>query len=451
MSKSKSPRFFRPNNKRTLTAELLELHIEQLSHDGRGIARHRGKTVFVSNALPDETVRVRISESKSRFDQAETLEVLSASDKRVEPPCPHYRRCGGCELQHLDADEQIQQKQQLALEQLKRSAGIAPKTIKPPLTGSPWHYRRKTRLSIYCPKKKSEPVLGFRRKQSKELIPVQQCPVLESQAEALLPPLQRWLKASTNPQALGHIELITGDNDAALILRHMQPIAEPELSALQEIADTAGFTLLLQPRGPDSLHRYKSDNSPVRLHFALPAFGLELAFHPNDFIQVNAELNRSMVTQAMTWLNPKPGERILELFSGLGNFSLPMAKSGAEIIAIEGSETMVQRGEENARQHQLSNVQFHCADLNQDQSHRPWFGQGFDKVLLDPPRSGAQEVITQLAKYAIPTVLYVSCDPATLARDAKLLAEQGYQLECWGVMNMFPHTSHVESMALFKR
>lgn len=425
-------------------------HITGLSHEGRGIAQQQGKTVFISGALPDETVSAHLIQQRSRYDEARCNEVIKPSSERVTPLCPHYTHCGGCELQHLDAEAQLIAKQQQALQQLSRLAGVTPAQIEPPLDAGHWYYRRRTRISIYCPKQRSEPVLGFRRKHSKELVAIQQCPVLEQRAQPLLAELSTWLHKAQRPQSFSHLELVYGDADGALILRHPGPIEHDDQQRLAEICRQQGLHLLLQPAGPESLHTLDGTTTEqLRLHYALPDYALELAFHPRDFIQVNRELNRKMVAQAMEWLAPAADDRVLELFAGLGNFSLPLARSGAEVVAVEGSEPLVQRGAENARRNQLSNVDFYPADLNSDFRRQPWFAGGFNKLLLDPPRAGAQEAIRHLEDYPVDALLYVSCDPATLARDTRLLIDQGYRLERWGVMNMFPHTAHIESMALF--
>ncbi len=446
-------RFYQPARRAdtspSAAPETAEVQIDKLSHDGRGISRHQGKTLFVAGALPGELVRIRYLKHRSKFDEARCEEVLEASEQRCQPACRHFSQCGGCELQHLSSEAQISARQQQALDQLRRLGGIEPNQILPALDALHWHYRRRARLAVQHPKKGGRPVVGFRRRQSKQLIAISECPVLESRAEQLLPQISALLAEAVKPRAISHIELALGDEDAALVIRHIRPLADPDLNALQQLAGQHGFQLWLQPQGPETLRPLNSDSG--RLRYRLDDQQLTLAFHPGDFTQVNAAINQQMVSRTMRMLDPGPEDRILDLFCGLGNFTLPLATRAGEVIGIEGSEQMVERGYENARANGIRNVEFHCADLSANVRHCSWFRNGFNKILLDPPRAGAAEVIAQLAQYRAEKILYISCDPATLARDAAALIRQGYRLEQWGVMNMFPQTTHVESIALFQR
>ncbi|MEH6625852.1 MAG: 23S rRNA (uracil(1939)-C(5))-methyltransferase RlmD [Motiliproteus sp.] len=442
--------FYKPSKQSTVSSsEAFTVTIDRLSHDGRGLARHNGKTLFVSGALPGEEVKARYLKQRSKFDEAQCLEVLQPSVLRREPQCRHFYQCGGCELQYLDAQAQIEHKQQQALDQLQRIGSVVPETILPPLIGEPWHYRRRARLSVYCPKKTSEPTLGYRRRQSKQLVAVRECPVLEHKAEQLLGQLSEWLNSASKPQAVSHIELASGDSDAALILRHTLKLADDDLAALEELAVNNQYNLFLQPEGPESLQSVGHEQQ--RLHYQLPEFDLNLAYHPNDFTQVNSLINQQMVHQAVALLEVTKDDRILDLFCGLGNFTLPLASLAGEVVGIEGSQDMVTRGAENARSNGIDNVEFHRMDLTRDFRRQPWFQGGFSKILLDPPRAGALEVVSHLAEHQAQMILYISCDPATFARDAKELVTQGYRLSHWGVMDMFPQTTHVESIALFQR
>lgn len=432
-----------------------EVQIERLSHDGRGLAKRNGKTLFVDGALPGERIQARYSQRKSKFDQATTLQVVEPSPDRVDPDCPHYQHCGGCQLQHLRSEAQILAKQQQALDQLRRIGGLEPQQQLPLLDGPHWHYRRRARLGIFKPKGNSPLSLGFRRAQSNKLTPISQCAVLESRANRMIESLNSLLNEMKQPLAISHLELCLGDTQQALLIRHPRPLIEADQQALWQLCQTQRWQLFLQPAGADSLHRLgddqRQDSLSYRLSVADGDSELELAFAPGDFTQINANINRNMIDLALQLLAPKPDDRILDLFCGLGNFTLALARQAGEVVGVEAVEAMVQRGRDNAARNACSNASFYAADLTQPILRKSWYGKGFNKVLLDPPRAGAAELIEPLCKLKPEQILYISCDPATLARDAGLLAEQGYQLQQWGVMNMFPHTTHVESIALFQQ
>ncbi|RDE25094.1 23S rRNA (uracil(1939)-C(5))-methyltransferase RlmD [Motiliproteus coralliicola] len=432
-----------------------EVQIDRLSHDGRGLAKRSGKTLFVDGALPGERVQARYNQRKSKFDQAVTLQVIEPSPERVEPDCPHYQHCGGCQLQHLHSEAQILAKQQQALDQLRRIGGVEPEQQLEPLDGPHWHYRRRARLGIFKPKGNNPLSLGFRRGQSNKLTPISQCAVLAPRANQLIESLNLLLNELQQPLAISHLELCLGDSELALVIRHPRPLLETDQQALSQLCQEQHWQLYLQPAGIDSLHRLDGKSELASLSYRLPSKGddteLQLAFAPGDFTQINADINRNMVQLAMELLAPEPQDRILDLFCGLGNFTLALARRAGEVVGVEAVEAMVQRGRANADRNGCSNASFHAADLTQPIQHLPWYGQGFNKVLLDPPRAGAAELIEPLCRLQPEQILYISCDPATLARDAGLLAKQGYQLQRWGVMNMFPHTTHVESIALFHR
>lgn len=455
----RGPQIYRQksNSRPAVPTEPVTVTIDGLSHDGRGVARHEGKTLFVSGALPSETVRAKITRQHSRYDEAALTERLASSATRSEPRCRHYGRCGGCQLQHLNSLDQIAHKQQSVLQQLQRIGGIKPETVLPPLDGSHWHYRCRSRLSISCHKTGGKPLLGFRQQGSKQLVALQECPILDQRGETLLDALQRLLPDLRQPQALSHLEIALGDSDSALLIRHPKPLHPDDQSALVALCAQQACQLYLQPAGIDSVHRVLGEGAE-RLHYQLDHIEqpLTLAFHPTDFTQINATINAAMVEQALALLEPGKGDRILDLFCGLGNFTLPLAQCAGEVIGVEGSTAMVERGAENAAANGLSNCRFYAADLTQSLEGQPWFfGKGFDaefnKILLDPPRAGALEVIRQLPLKGVEKVLYISCDPATFARDAGELARRGLALKQWGVMNMFPHTTHVESIGLFAR
>ena len=433
-----------------------ELEIERFSHEVRGIARYQGKTVFVDNALPGEKVRARFTTQRAKFDEAVAVEILEPSPERMSPPCPHAELCGGCALQQMAPEAQIQAKQQILLDQLQRFAKATPEQVLPPLTGATIGYRHKARLGVRFVKPKSggkpQLVLGFREKGSNDLTDIDQCLVLPTAASALIPELKAAVLKSEGRRNISHIEIAIGDNHTALVVRHLQPLSANDLSHWCTFAESHGLHLYLQGEaGDDSTRKVWPESGPERLSYGLPAFDLKLDFHPQDFIQVNFDINRQMVSQALELLDVQPEERVLDLFCGLGNFTLPQATSAKEVVAVEGLLALTQRGRENAEANGLANIQFQAADLNADFTRSPWARGGFDKILLDPPRTGALEVVRNIAHFGAKRIVYVSCNPATLARDTAELLQRGYRLTKAGVMDMFPHTTHVESIALFEK
>ncbi len=443
-----SRRFYQQPKKPQLDNSPFEVEVSGLSHDGRGLARPAGKALFIEGALAGERVRARYTQQKSKFDQARTLDVLRASPERTAPRCPHFNHCGGCQLQHLSASAQIHHKQQQALNQLQRIGGVTPETILPPLEAQHWHYRRRARLGLCKDQRSGQLSLGFRQQQSNQLVAIEQCPVLDQRGDQLIAPLNRLLNKLQQPLAISHIEICLGDSTAALVLRHPKPLLATDQQALQALASSLDFDLYLQPGAPETLK--PALHSPQQLlSYALPELQLQLQFQPQDFTQINPEINQQMIQQALQLLQPGPEDRILDLFCGLGNFTLPLARQAQQVVGVEALESMVERGRANAALNQLDNVKFYAADLSQPVTGAAWLGSGFNKVLLDPPRAGAIELIEPLVKLGAQQLLYISCDPATLARDAGELVKRGYRLTHWGVMNMFPHTTHVESLALF--
>lgn len=429
----------------------VELVIEGLSHEGRGLARVDGKRLFVQNALPGETVRATYTATHKKYDEARATEILVAAPERVQPPCAHAGICGGCSLQHLSRPAQIAFKQGVLAEQFRHFGGIEPEAWLPPLVDEEGAYRRKARLGVKFVIKKDALLVGFREKQSNFLADIESCVVLDSRIGQELLALRALIGGLASRTLIPQVEVAAGDADVALVFRHMEPLPPQDIAALRDFAAVRHWQLYLQPGGMDSVHRIWPEAGEDRLHYALPDFGLELAFHPMDFTQVNAGINRRMVKLALELLDPQPGERVLDLFCGLGNFTLPLATRAGEVIGVEGSQAMADRGLENARRNGLANVSFHAQDLTADFSQQPWARQGFERILIDPPRSGAEEVVRYLPKFGAKRVVYVSCNPATLARDAGLMKESGYRLLKAGVMDMFPHTTHVESIAVFEK
>ncbi|EXF42965.1 23S rRNA 5-methyluridine methyltransferase [Pseudomonas sp. BAY1663] len=367
-----------------------------------------------------------------------------SAQRRVEP-CPHARQCGGCNLQHAGADDQLALKQRTLNEQLARFAGLQPEAWAAPLTGPELGYRRRARLAVRWDAKALHLDIGFRAAASQQIVSIEQCPVLVQPLQSLLPGLLATLRGLDKPQAIGHVEVFSGTTEA-LLVRHTVALPDSDLARLLAFAHEYRAQLWLQGEGePQAV-----EPAPF-LGYRLARWQLELAWQPGDFVQVNAPVNEAMVAQALEWLAPAQGERVLDLFCGLGNFSLPLARQGAQVVGVEGVEAMVERARENARRNGLAHAHFYRADLSKPLAGAPWARGGFAAVLLDPPRDGALQIVRQMSMLDARRVVYVSCNPATLARDAAELVAQGYRLKRAGVLDMFPQTAHVEAMALFER
>ncbi|MBI2382058.1 MAG: 23S rRNA (uracil(1939)-C(5))-methyltransferase RlmD [Gammaproteobacteria bacterium] len=431
--------------------EPVEAWIEGLTHEGRGIARIEGKAVFVDGALAGEQVRFQYTRRKSQFDEAKTLEVLEASPLRVAPECPHFGVCGGCSLQHMDSLAQIAHKQAVLLELLLHFGQVQPLEVLPPLQAETYGYRRKARLGVKYVAKKGSVLVGFREKASHFITDIASCAVLEPSVSRLILPLRELITAMDARESIPQIEVAVGDKHTALVFRHLQELSEGDLAKLLGFAQEHKLELYLQPKGPDSVHKLWPNNGNERLSYRFDAFDAELLFHPMDFTQVNAGINKRMLPLAVDLLDPQEDERVLDLFCGLGNFTLPLARRAGHVIGVEGDEAMVVRGRENARHNGIGNIEFYGANLAGDFYNEAWARQGFDKILVDPPRTGALEIIKHFPHFNARRIVYVSCNPATLARAAGELARQGYVLTKAGVMDMFPHTAHVESIAVFER
>jgi 23S rRNA (uracil1939-C5)-methyltransferase len=428
-----------------------ELEIHDMIHDGRGVGRYEGKAVFVSGALNGEIVRVKQTGRNKNYDEAETLEVLKASPDRVAPKCQHFSVCSGCVLQHLAQDKQIESKQHILIENLSRLGHVQAEKILEPLTDIHWGYRRKGRFSVRYVEKKEKTVIGFREVTNPRFVAdISTCHTILPALAEKLPALSALIDSLDGKRAIAQIEFIAGDGPIALIFRNLEALSEGDTEKFKQFAIQTGFLIFMQPGGVNSVYALWPEKS--HLEFAIPAYDVRLAFKPLDFIQVNAGLNQKMIARAIDMLNPKPGERILDLFCGLGNFTLPLARKSTQVVGVEGDAGLVARARDNASLNTLDNAEFYAADLMKDLSTEPWMQQGFDKLLLDPPRAGAAEVLAQMPLKNIRRIVYVSCHPGSLARDAGFLVrERGYTLKAAGVMDMFPHTAHVESIALFEK
>lgn len=437
--------------KKKVNAEPIAVNIEKFSHDGRGIARVDGKTTFVSGALADEAVTMQYKRRKKDFDEGVTLSVEKASPFRVDAKCPHYAMCGGCSLQHLDLQKQIDVKQELLLDLLQRYAKLAPQSILEPLRGEAWNYRNKARLSVRYVSKKGDALVGFReRDNSRFIADIHDCLILNKQVASSIDALRKLISSFTDPTTIAQIEVAAGDDEVALIFRNLAELTDEDKVKLKQFAIDYNFRIYLQPKGPDSVFLFHPETASEYLNYSLPDFSINYQFKPTDFTQVNSAINRKMVKQAIELLDLNENDKVLDLFCGLGNFSLAIAKHANYVYGVEGSQDMVERASMNMRHNSLSNAEFFACDLDQDFATLVAKFAQANKILLDPPRSGAYAVVKQIGQLAIERIVYVSCNPVTLARDTDILVNEfGYKLISAGVMDMFPNTAHVESIALF--
>ncbi len=428
--------------------------IESLDREGRGIARVEGKAIFIEGGLPGETVSYRSYRSKATFEQASATAIHQASAARELPRCRHFGVCGGCSMQHLEAHSQVAVKQRVLEDTLWHIGKVRPQTMLRAIYGLAWGYRHRARMSVRLVAKKGGVLVGFHERKSSFVADMDSCEIMPRRISDLIRPLRDLIGGLSMATRLPQIELAIGAEVTILVLRILEPLSPADEEALRAFARQYDVQLWLQTAGPESAKPFFPATAPP-LYYALPEFGVNIHFRPTDFTQVNHAVNRILVRCAMSLLDPRPGERIGDLFCGLGNFSLPIASRGAEVLGVEGNAELVRRAEYNARENGLDGrARFRAANLF-EAPDSAWFGaggSGFDKLLIDPPRDGAVEVVKALGQGGPRRIVYVSCDPATLARDAEVLVHvKGYCLAAAGVVNMFPHTSHVESIALFEK
>ncbi|MDX1299399.1 MAG: 23S rRNA (uracil(1939)-C(5))-methyltransferase RlmD [Pseudomonas sp.] len=420
-----------------------KLLIERLANDGRGIGFVEGRTWFVSGALAGEQIEARVLGAHGKVVEARVERILTASAERRDEACSHAKVCGGCSLQHMPQTDQLALKQRMLAEQLSRLANLEPREWAAPLVGPELAYRRRARIAVRWDHKAKRLDVGFRAVASQDIIAIDACPVLVQPLQPILRGLPQVLRELDKPQAIGHVELFSGSCSAVLI-RHTAALGEADLARLQAFCTQQDAQLWLhgsaEPQPFEPAHE---------LSYRLEAYNLSLAYRPGDFVQINQSVNDAMIAQALDWLAPQADERVLDLFCGLGNFALPLAQRVRELIAVEGVQAMVERAALNAETNGLSNAHFFQADLSNPLAAADWAQGGFAAVLLDPPRDGALQVVKQMTTLGVKRVLYVSCNPTTLARDSAELLAQGYQLERAGILDMFPQTAHVEAMALF--
>jgi 23S rRNA (uracil1939-C5)-methyltransferase len=424
-----------------------EAIIETLSHEGRGIAHLNEKPVFIFNALPDEKVKFRYTQKKQKICEGATTEVLTNSPDRITAKCPHFTLCGGCSLQHMTPGYQQDFKRQSVLQLLKQQ-NVTPQTVTDTLTGPTWGYRRKARLGAKFLAPKDTILLGFRERGSSFLAHLDQCEILDPRIGHLFPAIKTWLYSLDARDTIPQIELAATNQAVALIIRHMEPLSSSDIEKIKTFAQAHQFKIFLQPKGIDSIHPLNTEEK--HLTYQLPAFDLEFKFQPFQFTQINETINQKMTLQAIDWLDLKPNDQVLDLFCGIGNFTLPLATKSGHVVGVEADTTAVEQAKQNADHNQLPNTEFYVANLFDDCSIFPWAKRQYNKVVLDPPRSGAEAILNHIPHWQPTHILYISCNPATFARDAAKLSALGYQLEKFCTMDMFPHTQHTEVMGLFK-
>lgn len=434
-------------------SSLSSVKISSLSHDGRGIGHINGKTTFVFGALPGEEVEISYLRRHKNFDEAQATKVLIASSERQTPLCPHFGVCGGCTLQHLNENAQRAHKESVLLEQLQHIGNVKPKEILPALTGPIWNYRFKARLAVKYVAAKERVLVGFHELKGRYVADNHVCPVMHPSVGQHLPLLSELIAKLSIYNAIPQIEVAVDDEKTSLLIRHLEPFNTEDLEHLRQFAETQKFWLYLQPGKMNSIHAFWPDHlgkMPL-LFYELPEQQIKIHFQPNDFTQINPFINRKMIQQAIQLLELTTEDHVLDLFCGVGNFTLPLSRYCKDVVGIEGDASLVARAAENALKNQITNSEFFCADLTKDCSSAPWLKKQFNKIVLDPPRTGAWDILPFVIKLNPSLILYVSCNPATLSRDAGFICEHQYELVAAGIMDMFPHTSHVESMALFKK
>ncbi len=438
--------------KKRLPEELVEVSIEALSDEGRGIAHVDGRPVFIDQALPGERVKFKYTRLTKKIAEGRAEEIVEASNDRVVPKCAAFGRCGGCSLQHMSSAAQIATKQNALIKQLKNIGQVEPESILEPLTGPVWGYRSKARLGVRYVAKKEKVLVGFRERGSSFITETERCEILHPAVGEIINELAVCITTLDLKRQIPQIEVAVGDAQTVLVFRHLDDLTDHDRSHLIDLAKQHQLTILLQAGKPDQLEPLWPEKVE-QLYYMLDDFDIRIEFQPSDFTQVNSEINHKMINRAIDYLQLDEDDRVLDLFSGLGNFTLPIAKHCAHVTGVEGSQAMVNKARANAELNNISNAEFHYADLYSDEvTHTQWLRKQYNKIMLDPPRSGAADMLEYIKRMEAEKIVYVSCHAATLARDAgRLVNELGYTLTHAGVMDMFPHTAHVESMAVFDR
>ena len=429
----------------------MTLSVEKLSHEGRGIAHCEDKTIFVTGALPQEQVSVQPLRKKQNTLEAVSKNIIeNPHPDRVVPVCQHYLVCGGCNLQHLAPKAQLQFKHDTLFEHLSHHIDINKVAVLAPTDSPAWHYRTKARLGVKWVAKKEKIVVGFRELiNPRFLADIQNCPVLDKSLSEALPKIGALISELSQPNQIPQIEIAVGDEGTVLIIRHLFLLTESDLEKLRDFQKQHGFILFSQSKGPDTIKPIVV-GAPAILSYTLKKYGLCLQFRPQYFTQVNQHINPILVDKAIELLALKDDDRVLDLFCGLGNFSLAMATIAQTVVGVEGSMEMANFAKHNAVLNQIKNADFYAYDLTQPLDNLPWLQKPYSKLLLDPPRSGAPEICESIERFQVERIVYVSCNPITFARDASILVKKGYRMTDAGVFNMFPNTAHVESIGCFE-
>ncbi len=435
--------FFKVTDKKQTLGQQIKLTIERLDHNGCGVGQYQKKPIFVEGTLLNECVTAKIFEKKSKYSRAKLIDIVSPSEHRVDVHCSHFKVCGGCDLQHLDFEQHLPFKQEKVSQLFTRNRINEQLPWQSPVKRSPWQYRRKARIGVQY-NKKGQATIGFRQRATNQLTAIKYCPVLVEPLENIFAQLKTVIQKLTTHCAIGHVEVIATDQ-ITLIVRQLKPMNGADKKLWQQAIQDNHWQVII-----DEGDRLTPLMVTVDLHYSLPQH-IDIHFSPKDFIQINHAVNVKMIEQALTWLTLKTTDKVLDLFCGLGNFTLPIAQQVHSVVGVEGLQVMVDKAKDNAAINKIENCSFYQADLNTDWSSTPWHTEDYDKVLLDPARAGAYQTVEQLLKLSIPTILYVSCEPASLARDIELLLTHGYQIEKMAIMEMFPQTKHIETMVLLTR
>jgi len=429
--------------------DIREADVVDLAHDGRGVARDAGKAVFIEGALAGERVRYRVFKRRRQLDEAGLVEILSPSPDRVVPHCGHFGICGGCSLQHLSAPAQLEAKQRQLLDNLERIGRVIPERVLAPLRGPAWGYRRRARLGVKYVHKKGRVLAGFREREKPYIADIQRCEILPEPLATLPQNLAALVETLSIREKLPQVEVAGGDAATALVFRVLEPPTAPDIEKIAAFGAAQGVQIFLQTGGLDTVRPLQPDYPP--LSYAVDEGRVTIEFGPVDFIQVNREVNASMVSAAMELLLPTQSDTVLDLFCGLGNFTLPLARRAKRVVGVEGDSALVAKAAANAGRNGIGNAAFFKENLFEPTEFGPWSDDHYDLVLLDPPRAGASALLPRMAHWRPRRVVYISCHPGSLARDAEILVHsQGFKLTCAGVMDMFPHTTHVESIAVFE-
>ncbi|MBH0050422.1 23S rRNA (uracil(1939)-C(5))-methyltransferase RlmD [Pseudoalteromonas sp. SWYJZ19] len=432
--------------KKPLKQQTLELNITGMDHQGRGIAKHNNKVCFVSGALPNETVKAMLVDDKAKYSSAKVIKVIKASESRVDAFCEHYNQCGGCQLQHLEVSQQVVEKQTAVTQLFSKFAKLNSLNWQAPLLSKSVHYRRSARIAVMFDKTAKKMRVGYRASGSKNIVSINKCAVLDEVFADVFTLFDDLINQHKALHSISHLQLCQSDETNFIVIRHTKVINEDTKALIEHITKSQQFEVVWQSES-DVI-----DHSHLAMPFYyLKEFALKFEFGLDNFIQVNAQVNEAMLKQAANWLDLKGDENLLDLFCGIGNFSLVLAKQAKSVIGVEGVTSAVAMAAQNAQTNSITNAQFHCFDLTQSIQSAPWFSKNLDVLVLDPSRTGAMAVLEQLSLKQFKTILYVSCDPVTLARDSAIISQAGFDLNKIGLMNMFPHTGHIETMALFQR